>query len=231
MKYSSKHILNKNLKAIEPEDGTKFYVVYVQVIYKRKNYMFKSIVKNYYTDLSYASHEDRAKMDYELKLLDDILVFEIGAKGEKFDLPGFADKYNHYRRSVVEEAERLLIGKLDAAINCKYIKYQGIFNINYISGKFTILLESAEKLMPEMKKDKEILQLQLAKEFWETYMKTFPEYSKGGLIHPTIFEWVSSDHLKVMKNNYSYNKIDNIDLLYEYLDEFDFGIKEVTINI
>jgi hypothetical protein len=229
--YSIKHTLNKNLKPIVPEgEQIKLYRVYCQLIYKRKNYLFKSVIKNYYNDLDSVTPEDREMMDTEIKRLTAIIDYEIALNGDKFDVPGFADKYEHYRRSVVEEAERLLIGKLEHIIRSKGYKYQDVLNYRYEPGKFNSLIEASEIIMPELKKDREFKKCELAEEFWKTYCETFPNKVSSGLRLPTVFEWCSGDHNLVMKNIFKYKEFKGLDLLYEYLDEFDALVKAVTIK-
>lgn len=229
--YSRKHILNKNLKPIELDDGlTLLYPVYIQVIYRRKNYMFKSMITTYYADLDDINPKDRGKMEIELELLSAILDYEIKAKGMKFDVAGFSNKYNHYRRSIVEEAERSLLGNIEHIIRSRGSKYQGIFNYKYEQGKVALLIEIIEVLMPELIEDREFLKCRTALIFWEEYIKTFPEKVSFGIVFPTVFDWISGDHMFVLKNIFTYKDIGNTDLLIEYGKEFDLFIKEVTIN-
>ena len=133
------------------------------------------MITGYYDDLKSVSKKVRQQMVIEIDLLSSIIDYEINLKGEKFDVPGFADRYEHYRRSVVEEAERLLIGKLEHIIRLKGYKYQDVLNYRYEPGKFNSLIEASEIIMPELKKDREFKKCELAEEFWKTYCETFPD--------------------------------------------------------
>ncbi|MEX0980687.1 MAG: hypothetical protein WDZ47_01235 [Bacteroidales bacterium] len=230
MKYSCKHILHKHLKAIIDEHGTKLYRVYIQIIWKRKNYMFSSLVKTHYADLSIVSHIDKIIMDAEMDLIERILKFEIGLKEDKFDLPGFADKLNHYRRSVVKEAERLLFGSFEAFLKKHYKKYVDVINTSYKPNKFGLLLEAAEVLNPEIVNEDKFKQYQQALKFWQEYQLSFPEHKIESFVIPSVFDWVCDNHIDKMKTQISINHEEPHALLLDYLDEFDFQMRTVTIG-
>ena len=229
--FSLKHILNKNLNPLSSSKyEVKLYPIYNQLIYKRKNYLFKSIITTYYDDLESVNTKDRQRLDFEVEFLSSIIDYEINLKGDKFDVPGFADKYNHYRRSVVEEAERLLIGKVEHIIRSKRSKYEDVFNYKYAPGKLKLLLEAISSLMPELLDEKEIIKCKMAELFWKEYNKTFLKKKDFGLTLPVVFEWITVDHKLVMTKIFKYKGNDNFDLLMEYVEEFDALIRAVTID-
>lgn len=231
--YSIKHILNKNLKAIlDPSDKSlKFYPVYVQLIWKRKNYLFKSMVTTYLTDLNYINKNDSKLMDFELEFLQDIIEFEMEQKRERFDLPGFSSRYEKYQRSVVSEAERLLIGNIEWLIRSKKSKFQDLFNYKYEHNKLNQLLEVTRVLIPKLREDPIYRTCELAVKFWETYHESFPRKEKYGLIFPTLFDWLKGRHPAVMLNIIeSKYMVDEVNILIEYLNEFDLGMRTQTMG-
>ena len=231
--YSIKHVLNKNLKpVVDPVDtGIKLYPVYVQLIYKRKNYLFKSIVTSYYGNLNSSGKRDRDLIAFECDFLRSIIDFEITEKKEEFDVPRFAFKYEKYRRSIVSEAERLLIGEIEYLIRSGKSKFQDIFNYQYKSEKFHLLLEATRILVPEFRENIEFRRCELAKIFWEHYNDAFPRKEKHGLIFPTLYDWLSKRHKKIMHDFIeSAFKGDDASLLSEYLDKFDNFMRAQIID-
>ncbi len=231
--YTIKHVLNRNLKSIDdPKNpNIKFYPVYGQLIYKRKNYLFKSIIESRYTDLKYLSIEDMELQDMELGLLRRIIDFEIERNGDRFDVPGFADKYSNYRKSVVDEAERLLIGNLEEIVYSRKSRYRDILNYRFSPRKFTRLLEAIKVLIPELVEDKKFKKCEIAASFWTEYKKAFPKKKKYNLMSPMVIDWIIDDHKHIMTNIIKYKEIDDLEILYEYLDEFDSLMKAVTIGV
>jgi len=228
--YRERDTYLEELKAIIDERGTKLYRVYIQIIWKRKNYMFSSLVKTHYADLSIVSHIDKIIMNAEMDLIERILKFEIGLKEDKFDLPGFADKLNQYRRSVVEEAERLLFGSFEAFLKKHYKKYVDVIDTSYKPKKFGLLLEAAEVLNPEIGNEDKFKQYQQALKFWLEYQLSFPEHKIESFVTPSVFDWVCDNHIDKMKTQISINHEEPHALLLNYLDEFDFQMRAVTIG-
>jgi len=230
VKITIKHILNKNLKPItDPKDPSiKLYPVYTQLILNRKNYQFKGLIKNYYTDLQYISNEDSWLMAYEIELLRSIIEFEIKLKGEIFDVSGLGGKYEKYRRSVVAEAERLLIGEIEALLRRGKSKFQDIFNYAYLPGKSGILIEAVKALIPDLKNENDFRKCELAEFFWQEYTKTFPEKEKFYLVLPIVFNWFEGSHRQVMEKTLEskYNDIKDLDMLLAYVENFDFMMKK-----
>lgn len=226
--YSIKHILNKNLKAIvDPVDSRiKLYPVYVQLIYSRKNYLFKSIVKTYLTAMNFISKDDIELMAFERDFLSSIIEFEIEQKQDNFDVPGFSDKYEKYKRSVISEAEILLIGRIECVIKSKKSKFKQVFNYKYEPGKYQLLLEITRILVPEVRENVEFKTCELAEILWGFYKKSFPRTERYGLIFPTLFEWFKGGHKKVMNDFIESSfKGNETRLLVSYLDEFDYLMK------
>jgi hypothetical protein len=230
VKITIKHILNKNLKPItDPKNPSiKLYPVYTQLILNRKNYQFKGLNKKYYTDLQYISNEDSRLMTYEIELLRSIIGFEIKLKGEKFDVAGLGDRYEKYRRSIVSEAERLLIGKIEAILRKIKSKFQDILDYSYTTGKYGLLLETVNTLLPDMKEEKHFRECELADLFWKEYAKTFPEKKKFHLVLPTVFDWFNGNHKQVMVKILvsKFNEILDFDMLLAYVENFDFMMKK-----
>ena len=230
MNYSRKHILNKHLKPINTLDGISLYPVYIQVIYKRKNYSFKSAIKTYYSDLKYLNEKDKGLMKLELDLLDDVLKFEFSQKGEKFEIAGFADKLNHYRLSAEEQGERILLDKLMVFVNRDYKEYSALINFQYSPGKFMKILKALPLLYLEIENDITFERFKFSLDFWEHYKKTFPEDKYEDFVRPSVFDWISCDHLSVMKKVMQYNMGDDLRLDFLFLEEFDSLMRQVTGN-
>jgi len=230
MKITIKHILKRNLKPLcdSQDPGIKFYPVYLQLILKRKNYQFKGLVKNYYTDLAYVKKDDSELMAFEIEFLRSIIEFEIKLKGEKFDVAGLGEKYEKYRRSVVAEAERLLIGEIEALLRSGKLKIQNIFNYAYLPGKSGILIEAVKALIPDIKNEQGFRECEVAEFFWQEYTKTFPEKKKFQLIFPTIFNWLEGNHRQVMENILvkKFKEIQDFEMLLAYIERFDFLMKK-----
>jgi hypothetical protein len=232
--YSIKHVPNKNLKPIvDPIDPSiKLYPVYVQLIYKRKNYLFKSIVTTYYTELNSPNKNDIDLMAFENNFLSNIIEFEITEKKEKFDVPRFAFKYEKYRRSIVIEAERLLIGEIEYLMRSGKSKFQNIIDYRYEPGKFHLLLEATRVLVPDIRENAMFKKCELSEIFWEQYNNSFPKKEKYGLIFPTLYDWLKKGHKTVMHDFIeSTFKGDNARLLMEYLDGFDTFMRTQIIDI
>ncbi|HUX95466.1 MAG TPA: hypothetical protein VMV47_07010 [Bacteroidales bacterium] len=233
-RYSIKHVLNRNLKPIvDPIDPSiKLYPVYVQLIYKRKNYLFKSIVTTYYTDLNYSNKNDVDIMSFECDFLRNIIELEIAEKKEKFDVPGFAFQYEKYRRSIVSEAEKLLIGKIEHLIRSGESKFQNVIDFKYEPGKLHLLLEAAKVLVPDIRENTTFKICELSEIFWESYNNSFPMKEKYGLIFPTLYDWIRKGHKTVMRDFIeSTFKGVKARLLMEYLEEFDFGMRAQTVGV
>jgi len=232
--FSIKHILNKNLKAIDdPGDDTiKLYPVYVQIIYKRIKYVFKSIIKTYYTDLENTREDDNELMEFEKDFLVQIFKFELEQKHDNMDLPGFANRYEKYRRSVISEAENFLISKIEHVLRSEKCKYQDIFNYRYETGKFNLLLEAVRILVPEVGGNREFKTCELAEEMCGYYKKVFPENKKFDLVMPFLFNWFSEGH-KIIMYKYidEYFSGDNAILSLNYINEFDFLMRVQIFGI
>jgi hypothetical protein len=232
--YSIKHVLNKNLKPIvDPIDPSiLLYPVYVRFIYRRKNYLFKSIVFTCYTDLNYAHKNDVDIMAFECDLLRNIIEFEISVNKEKFDVPGFAHLYEKYRRSIVSEAEKLLIGKIEHLFRSRKSKFQNLIDFKYEPGKFHLLLEATLVLIPDIRENAMFKICELSEIFWEYYNKSFPKKERYGMIFPTLFDWIREGHKTVM-NDFIESTFKGVKakLLNEYLEEFDLGMRAQTVGI
>lgn len=229
MKYSRKHILNKRLKPVRTPDGISLYPVYIQVIYQRKNYSFKSIIQTYYAILDDIRNEDQMTMRSELEFLDAVLKFEFEKKSEKLEIVGFADRFNHYRLSAIQQIELVLIDKLKVFLGREYKEYFKIIDFEFLPGKLKLLLNAVKLLYPKIDEDYTYSRFRDAQQFLEVYKKTFPENRVGEFIRPSVFDWISGDHLSVIKNVMKYNQGGNSNIDFEYLEEFDSLMKQVTI--
>ena len=227
MNYTINHFVNKNIKPIlDPENPEiKLFPVYVQVIIRRKNYQFKGMIKNYYTDIDSMLLDDKMIMENETALLQSILNFEIQKKGEKFDINGFGERYEKYRRPVISEAERLAIGKIEAFVAKKKSKFKIIIDFEYVPGKFKVLLEAVTILMPLIKKDNEFSDLEMIEFFMDEYSRIFPRKEEYGLVFPLVFNWIEGDHLNVLENIIKYKNVKVESTLLEFFTTFDSGLR------
>jgi hypothetical protein len=230
MKYSVKHILNKHLKAIETPDGVRLYPLYVQVIFKRKNYMFKSLVENYSTDIKFIGKDQRKLMSAELELIEDILKFEMDLKGEKFEINGFSNRYNHYRLSAFEQGQIVLLDQIIVFLKRESSRYLDIINDRYSPGKCQLLLDALHYLHPEIVQNIEFKKFLFTQRFWDQYKKTFPENRVENLVRPSIFDWISGDHLSSMKNVLQDDPGEYSVMDFQSVNHFDSVMKKVTIK-
>ena len=112
-KITIKFFLNRLLEPATGEKGKKFYPLYIQVTYNRKNMQFKSKYGMYYADLK---EVEPGLMQFEERILRKVITYESNLSSSDYDLKGLKHKYEIYSTSILETLEKYLKPKLRLAI-------------------------------------------------------------------------------------------------------------------
>ncbi len=112
-KITIKFFLNKLLEAATGDKGEKYYPLYIQVTYNRKNMQLKSKYGEYYKDIKEVRKE---LMQFEEMMLTKVIRYESTHTSSDYDLKGLKHKYEIYSGSVSQALEHYLKPKLRLAI-------------------------------------------------------------------------------------------------------------------
>ena len=112
-KITIKFFLNKLLEPATGDKGEKYYPLYIQVTYNRKNMQFKSKYGMYYEDLKEIK---QGLMQFEERILRKAISYESNLSSSDYDLKGLKYKYEIYSTSILETLEKYLKPKLRLAI-------------------------------------------------------------------------------------------------------------------
>ncbi|MGP8216609.1 MAG: hypothetical protein ACLQQ4_13665 [Bacteroidia bacterium] len=112
-KITIKFFLNKLLEPATGDKGEKYYPLYIQVTYNRKNMQFKSKYGMYYGDLKEVKS---GLMQFEERILRKAITYESNLSSSDYDLKGLKHKYEIYSTSILESLEKYLKPKLRLAI-------------------------------------------------------------------------------------------------------------------
>ena len=98
-KITVKFFLNENLQPIQV-DGERFYPLYTQVTYDRKNTQIKCAYGWYYRDLKHVREIEPHLLPFEEKVLKKSVTHELSLQGDSFRLKGLGKKYENYGLSI-----------------------------------------------------------------------------------------------------------------------------------
>jgi len=129
-KISVRFFLNINVNPkYEPLFGdTKFYPLYIQVTFRRKNTQFRSFYEQEYIRINDAFNRDHENLKYEEYIIKQIVQYEVKTKGEKFQLKGLKVKYKIYTAKVDFIVKVFLRDTMSTSLEQSTSKYKLIMN-------------------------------------------------------------------------------------------------------
>jgi hypothetical protein len=187
-KITVKFFLNEAVYPVKGETRKKYYPLYVQVTYNRKNMQFKSRYSDYYENLKEVKP---SLLDFDERVIKSIVSHEAGkAKGE-YDLKGLKKKYELYSTSVLEALEHYLKPRLRLSVFNTGNELSKVLNFNDASATVSILYKAAVLLFKDFETN---LPDKLKEELkaYEQYQKLYrPVLSYN---FPTLIDWLDGTH-------------------------------------
>jgi len=193
-KITVKFFLNKLLDATTGDKGQKYYPLYIQVTYNRKNMQLKSKYGEYYEKIEEVK---KGLMEFEEKMLCKVIRYESSNIIGDYDLKGLKRKYEVYSGSVLETLENYLKPKLRQTV--LKTKDWLIPTMNFNDPRATVdsLYMAARKLFSGLESFMNVKlheELQAYTYYKRLYLDIFLDYS-----FPTLIEWVEGSYRKELE--------------------------------
>lgn len=196
-KITVKFFLNQAVEPAIGERKEKFYPLYVQVTYSRKNMQFKSAYSEYYESL------DEVKpslLKFEERVIKSIIGYEAEKVNGDYDLKGLKRKYDVYSVSILEAVEQYLKPKLRASVMRTGDELS--LTLNFDSAHATVdRLHKASQLL--FKNFDSYLTDKLKEELkaYDYYQKLYRPILTFNF--PTVIDWVDGSYKTLLRDKLS----------------------------
>lgn len=213
-KITVKFFLNHLVEPVTGEKRQKYYPLYIQITYNRKNMQFRSKYGLYYRNLKEVKPE---LMSFEEKVLAKIIRQETKGKDD-YDLKGLKRKYELYSTSLSQSLEEYLKPRLRTAILKTGSELSSVINFEQPQVKTALIYEAACLLFPNFTN----LLTQKLKDDLEAYAY-YHQLNKEPVLSfnfPTLIDWIEGSY-----------KADFTQLLNKKYKEHPEIIKKVTAVI
>ena len=193
-KITVKFFLNKLLDAATGDKGQKYYPLYIQVTYNRKNMQLKSMYGEYYEKIEEVK---KGLMEFEERMLCKVIRYESSQIKGNYDLKGLKRKYEVYSGSVAEALENYLKPKLRLTVLKTKDWLVPVLNFNDSRATVSKLYQAARKLFPDLERFMNVKlheELQAYSYYKPLYPDIFLDYT-----FPTIIEWVEGSYKKELE--------------------------------
>jgi len=187
-KITVKFFLNEAVEPVTGEGKKKYYPLYVQVTYDRKNMQFKSKYGEHYSSLEEVKP---ALMQFEERVIKNIISYEANKEKGEYNLKGLKRKYEVYSISILEVLEGYLKPKLRLAILKTGNELTNVLNFNDHSATTWLLYEAARLLFKNLEEslsEKLTLELQAYHQY-QMLQRPMLNYN-----FPTIIEWTNGSY-------------------------------------
>lgn len=193
-KITVKFFLNKLLDAATGDKGQKYYPLYIQVTYNRKNMQLKSKYGEYYEKIDDVK---KGLMEFEEKMLCKVIRYESSHITDDYDLKGLKRKYEVYSGSVPEALENYLKPKLRLTV--LKTKDWLVPTLNFNEPRATVyrLYMASRKLFGDLDRFMNVKlheELQAYAYYQRLYPDIFLDYS-----FPAVIEWVEGSYKKELE--------------------------------
>lgn len=192
-KITVKFFLNEAVGPVRGEGKKKYYPLYVQVTYNRKNMQFKSKYSEYYESL------DEVKpslLRFEERVIKSIVSYEVvNVKGE-YDLKGLKKKYEVYSTSILEALEHYLKPKLGLAVLKTGSELAKVLNFTDVNVTVNVLYKAAQLLFKDFDS---YLQDKVKEELngYDHYQKFYRPVLTYNF--PTLIDWVDGSYRRELE--------------------------------
>lgn len=196
-KITVKFFLNEAVEPVQGEGRKKYYPLYVQVTYNRKNMQFKAKYSEYYENLEEVK---QSLLDFEERAIKSIVTHEAAkAKGE-YDLKGLKKKYDVYSTSILEALEHYLKPKLRIAVLKTGSELSKVLNFKDANATIDLLHKAANLLFKDFDRN---LPDKLKEELkaYEHYQKLYRPILSNDF--PIVIDWVDGSHKEELEKRLS----------------------------
>lgn len=187
-KITVKFFLNQAVEPVKGEGRKRYYPLYVQVTYNRKNMQFKAKYSEYYEDLQEVK---QSLLDFEERVIKRIVANEASKTKGEYDLKGLKKKYDVYSTSILEALEYYLKPKLRLAVLKTGNELSKVLNFNDANATVDLLHKAANLLFKDFDSglsDKLKEELKAYRHYEKLYR---PVLSYD---FPTLIDWLDGSH-------------------------------------
>lgn len=196
-KITVKFFLNEAVDPVKGEAGKRYYPLYVQVTYNRKNMQFKSRYSEYYEHLK---DVNPTLLAFEERVIRGIILYEAGKVKGEYDLKGLKKKYDVYSISILEVLECYLKPKLRLAVLKTGNELSKVLKFSDTNATVDLLYKAANLLFKDF-------DLGLSDKIKEE-LKAYHYYRR--LYHPvlsydfpTLIDWMDGSHKEQLEKKLS----------------------------
>lgn len=196
-KITVKFFLNEAVEPVKGEGRKKYYPLYVQVTYNRKNMQFKAKYSEYYEDLKEVK---QSLLDFEERVIKSIVAYEAGKAKGAYDLKGLKKKYHVYSTSILEALELYLKPELRLAVLKTGNELSKVLNFDDANATVDLLYKAVNLLFKDFDSN---LSDKLKEELkaYEHYQKPYrPVLSYD---FPTLIDWIDGRHKEELEKKLS----------------------------
>ena len=218
-KISVRFFINRNVKALRiPLLGdSELFPLYVQVTFNRKNTQFRSLHQRHYMNIEDAFNRDRSNLEYEEKLIQQVVEYHVKASQEQFQLKGLKERYKNYTSEIHFHVEKYLRNTMLATLEGINSKYWVIMDpTTHWDVPSKIYYDASAKLINNF-------ETSLPKNFKNEmiYGEDFIKWCKRQHESPRLIEWIN-DSIKEEYKQYLLNKgksVKQIAKQFNFIDE------------
>lgn len=187
-KITVKFFLNEAVEPVRGEGKKKYYPLYVQVTYNRKNMQFKSKYSEYYESLDEVKS---SLLQFEETVIKTIVSYEAANVKGEYNLKGLKKKYEVYSTSILEALEHYLKPKLRLAVLKTGSELSMVLNFTDVNVTVNLLYKAAQLLF----KDFNSYLLDKVKEELNAY-NHYQNFYNPVLSYnfPTLIDWVNGSY-------------------------------------
>ena len=219
-KITVKFFLNEAVEPVKGEGWKRYYPLYVQVTYNRKNMQFKAKYSEYYKDLEEVK---QSLLDFEERAIKSIVSHEAAKTKGEYDLKGLKKKYDVYSTSILEALEHYLKPKLRLAILKTGNELSKVLNFNDANVTVDLLHKAANLLFKDF-------DFSLPDKLKEE-LKAYGHYQKPytpvlSYDFPTLIDWLDGCHKDELEKKLSTTLKGKPEMIKSIKALIDHAVKE-----
>lgn len=192
-KITVKFFLNEAVEPVRGEGKKKYYPLYIQVTYNRKNMQFKSKYSEYYESLDEVK---QSLLRFEERVIKSIVSYEAANVKEEYDLKGLKKKYEVYSTSILEALELYFKPKLRLAVLKTGSELSMVLNFTDVNVTVNLLYKAAQLLFKDFNSyllDKVKEELNAYNHYQNLYRPVL-NYN-----FPTLIDWVDGSYKRELE--------------------------------
>jgi hypothetical protein len=200
-KITVKFFLNTNLHYIDKSDG-KYYPLYAQITYDRKNTQIKCNYGNYYRGLDQVKADTPNLLGFEERIFKKCVNYELSRQGEDFRLKGLGKIYENHCLSIHSLFSSYLKLRFKNILRqAQPASFLEVLNLEKTGTDFFTIYEASLRLFDNIQSliaDDFKEEMDIYKLYYQLYEEAVQNEQKYQF--PVVVDWLEGGHQRDLEN-------------------------------